>query len=178
MRVWSTIGVLAVTAFAVSGCGGSSGGASSSAASTASASAASTTQASGVSEARPSGPVLALPKLIAAADAICVKHNIALAAATTKIETEAELNRVAKERTVVEQAALTELSKLRPAPSVEASWRRYIEYRKQSVQDLHNLVRYGIEDGETNLIGVFNGTQARMLAAAKRVGLKKCSELG
>jgi hypothetical protein len=128
----------------------------------------------------PVGQPLAQPELIAHADAICRRRNTAIDAVKLSGSSPEDIARFASQSTALEQAALLELGRLRPAAPMAAAWRQLLEYSEMLLQDVVKLGEYGRRH-ETRLIPALSRsagrTKRQLLAAATRDGFTYCSRV-
>ncbi len=172
MRGGSAAVVLVTATLVVSGCGGASGAGSTQTTT----SNASSTETGPPARLIPAGERLSPAKLIAQANAVCVRHNVASINTKSHISNEADLRRFTREEVPIEQAALTELSKLTPPASLEPDWNQYIAYRRMVLATWQKIAEEGTPKGSGNLTRAGAAREA-MIAAAGRMGLKKCQQL-
>jgi hypothetical protein len=154
--------VLSGVALAVSGCGGSSSNSSSSANASSS----------------PSKP-LTRTEFITDGDAICKRVNTKVF--TNPIRTIQVAAHTAPQLAAYEQAAIKELTALRPPLSLAGDWRTFLS-------DYSKLAKDTVTFGKAAAAGSFAGIRSisladdavhtQMLAVAKRDGFKVCSRAG
>jgi hypothetical protein len=128
----------------------------------------------------PVGQPLAQPELIAHADAICRRRNTAIDAVKLSGSSPEDIARFASQSTALEQTALLELGRLRPAAPTAAAWRQLLEYSEMLLQDVVKLGEYGRRH-ETRLIPALSRsagrTKRQLLAVATRDGFTYCSRV-
>lgn len=138
---------LAATTLAISGCGGSS---------------------------KP----LTRAELAAKANAICKTVSAKLAGHT--IKTQQDIARVAPELASFEQSALDDLSKLVPPDDLANDWKQFIAGAQTLAENTSKLGEYAKANnlkGARGLITSSQAVQRRMVAIAKRDGLKSCEQV-
>ena len=160
MRTSLTTITLLIATLAVSGCG--SGSSTSDTASTkTSATHAASSDASSTFQ--------------ASVEAICARHNSAIAAIDTTISEKDEVERVASKRAAIEQTTLTELNGLTVPASTKTAWQKFIAYRQTLISDLHILAKRGLIDPTEVTIQSATRAQEGIVAVAKQEGFKQCA---
>jgi len=176
----STLGLIAAMSV-VTGCGGgssttgSTGGSSATTATEASSNGGSGTA---VSIPAPSGQVLTAAQLATRGVAICKRLNTEIEIGKVSNLSSTNLARIATRRVAFERAALAELSKLTPPVSIESAWRQFLTLRATVVEDLEKLKDDALANntaGQKEVLISSATIEQRMLAPAKRSGVKTCA---
>jgi len=114
-------------------------------------------------------------KLVASAEAICAQRDAAVAAVGTSIASEGQLKRIARGRAAAEKTAFTALSKLTPTSSLEPSWAKFMDDRRVLINGWIKVSEQGLK-AHHRAFSETVSAQEKMLAAAKRDHLKRCSQ--
>jgi hypothetical protein len=182
MRMWLSALILVAATLATTGCGGSknestatSSTAVSSIATTSVTNASSPTGSTG----NGSGKPLSASQLVVKADAICAQLNIELN--KDRVRTEQDIVRVVPHRVTIEQAALAELSKLRPPISLARDYQQMLATRRTLIEDTSRLGSdAAAKDSQAVQVAFSSGTALirQMAVTARRDGFKYCGQLG
>jgi hypothetical protein len=182
MRVWLSVLMLVAVTLSATGCGGSKGG-TNTATSSAAASVATTPITSASSQTgatgNGSGKPLSASQLVARADAICARLNTKLG--RDVVHNQPEVARVAPHRAAIEQAALTELSRLLPPASMATDYQQMLAVRHTLIEDTIKLgidAKAGYAQAERPVYSSSTALVGQMAATAQRNGFKHCGQLG
>jgi hypothetical protein len=119
--------------------------------------------------------------MVAAAEAICMRLNAALAAEHTTVPSLGAIAGAAAHRAAVEEAALSELAKLEPPTAIARAWRQMIAYRRTLASDLVELSQKA-QRKEFNAFRPLSASTATaghdLLVTGKRARFKYCSRVG
>jgi hypothetical protein len=116
--------------------------------------------------------------LIARADTICRGLDTKRAAVNPANLSMREIARFAPPRAALEQAAVTELSKLTPPASIARDWRQVIAYRTTLTKELFKLgsdAKVNDAPGIRALAASKKLVHQKLLTVATRDGFKYCS---
>lgn len=114
-------------------------------------------------------------KLIASVEAICVRHDVAAAAAAIAATSDSEVKRDAKTRLANERLTLTQLNALTVPTSMQPRWKPFIASRQTVIAELLKMSRYGlVAPGGTSIDRLANALEA-MIAAGRRAGFRECA---
>jgi hypothetical protein len=174
-----------LVAAALAGCGGSSTTTSQTRSSSASAAAPAPTQTTQTSAKSPvpaaRADVLSRSQLTARADAICKQVQAEINAVKPKTVSDAEIVRLVPGRATSERHAAVALGKLTPPTAIAADWQLVVRYRRTLAHELEDLVE-AARHHATHAIAMLGTTKQRnheqLLAAAKRVGVQECGQVG
>jgi hypothetical protein len=112
-------------------------------------------------------------------EAICARHNRAIAALAVKpIESEGGLRSVQQQRAAIEQATLRELQRLTPGASLQSTWASFLGDRQALIDA---VLAYGQHRLSSRSVGEAEAAaqaQRKLLVAAGNAGLKKCARAG
>jgi hypothetical protein len=115
------------------------------------------------------------------ANTICKKVTVKLQAATKKgVSSVQQIAHLAPELASFEETALVELGKLIPPAELESDWKTFISGAQTLAENTSKLGEYAKANnlkGAKPLIKSSTTTQQRMVAIAKRDGLKECEEV-
>lgn len=115
------------------------------------------------------------------ANTICKKVTVKLQAATKKgVGTVQQIAHLAPELASFEETALVELGKLIPPAELESDWKTFLSGAQTLAENTSKLGEYAKANnlkGAKSLIKSSTTTQQRMVAIAKRDGLKDCEEV-
>ncbi|HEY2142002.1 MAG TPA: hypothetical protein VGG98_08080 [Solirubrobacteraceae bacterium] len=119
--------------------------------------------------------------MIARADAICRRLNAELAASKPASQGVHEIARVAPRRAALEQAAVSELSKLMPPAKIAREWQRVVAYRRTLAQELVKAAQFA-RANDIAAIRSLATSKARghkeLNAIAIRAGFTDCARIG
>ena len=120
-------------------------------------------------------------ELTVKANTICKKVTVKLQAATKKgVSTVQQIAHLAPELASFEETALVELGKLIPPVALESDWKAFISGAQTLAENTSKLGEYAKANnlkGAKALIKSSTTTQQRMIAIAKRDGLKECEQV-
>ena len=166
--------LLAVTVFAIVGCGGSTKSAS------VSNSSAVTHPSTQTSTPPQTTPVRTAPlsraELIAKADEICFGINAKVN--STKLGSLEEAARQMPILAAYKETAVVEMSRLVPPASMEAAWKQIVASARALAHDTAKLGEYARENRSREIPQVFAAagkTNAQMTTVARRNGFKDCA---
>jgi hypothetical protein len=169
--------MLVAAMLSASGCGGSKSGSGATTSSVAAPSTTATGQTTSSSVA--SGKPLSASELVAKADAICAQLNRELG--KDNIRSREDVLRVVPHRVAIEQAALTELSKLTPPAVIASGYRQILAARRTLIEETTKLGEYTQANNNRAMVPVYKSSVAvarRMALAAHHAGFKDCGRFG
>jgi hypothetical protein len=117
-------------------------------------------------------------ELTAKANAICTTVTVKLA--TKTIKSQQDIARIAPELASFEQSALVGLSKLVPPAELEADWKQFVAGAQTLAENTAKLGEYARAKNLKAARGLILSSQAiqqKMVATAKRDGLKACEQV-
>lgn len=117
-------------------------------------------------------------ELTAKANAICKTVTTKLAGSNVK--TQQDIARVAPELASFEEAALTDLGKLVPPAELADDWRQFVAGAQTLAENTSKLGEYAKANKLKQAQGLITSSQAvqqRMVAIARRDGLKSCEQV-
>jgi hypothetical protein len=161
---------LAVTALAVSGCGGSTKSSSQTALSTPTATSPKTEPANST------GP-LNRAALVAKADAIC--RGVNAKRATVHLTTNQQIIRELPHVAAYERAEIAELGKLTPPASMASDWQEILVGNRILAENTAKVAEYTKADNVTAAHALMTTTtqaENQMIATAQRDGFKDCAK--
>jgi hypothetical protein len=130
---------------------------------------------------RQSASRLARSRFIAAADALCLRLNAAIADPAGTVLNNSNLARLAPRHAVLEKKTVGELSSLSPPASMASDWPKLLAYRRTLARELAELGT-AARTGDTAAIkrlAVSKGRVHQKLAKlAARVGFTSCGQAG
>jgi hypothetical protein len=170
--------VLVVSAFAASGCGGSTKS-SSQATSPAPVEPSSHTESTVQATTQANGKALTSAELIAKADKIC--GRIIAKVLSKVVKTPQEAARVEPQNAAYQRTALGELGKLTPPASLASDWKQILTAIQLIIINTDKLGEYAkannVKGMSTTLIAGMH-VPRQMLTVAKRDGFKACENVG
>jgi hypothetical protein len=113
--------------------------------------------------------------LDASVEAICARRDSTITSAGTEYTTEKELKHMAQGRAAVERTTLTELKKLKAPATIEPGWRQFVTDRQGVIGEWTIIYKHGLT-GANNILVSTSAAQEKMLAAAKSLGFKQCTQ--
>lgn len=120
-------------------------------------------------------------QLIAKADPICRRLNVALGPAASRPLTPSELAKTSPPHAALEQATLAQLSKLKPPPGLAKDWNTMLADRRTLALDLLTIAR-AAQANDTAAIHTLSVTKARLhrqvAEIATRDGFSDCAAVG
>jgi hypothetical protein len=117
-------------------------------------------------------------ELTAKANAIC--RTVTAKLATKTIKSQQDIARIAPELASFEQTALAELGKLVPPAELENDWKQFVAGAQTLADNTSKLGEYArVNDlkAARSLITSSQAVQQKMMATAKRDGLKDCEQV-
>jgi hypothetical protein len=175
MGRWLTLSLIAAVVM-MAGCGGSSSSGGTSASTAAATSAAATTSATTPTstQAAPSSPM-------AAAESICGEFNERLVVENKTLKGFKAVPGALAHRALTEQAALSELTKLKPPAKIARTWAQIIAYRRTLERNLVELVQKARHNDFNSMNAVYAATatvERELLAVGQRAGFEHCAHVG
>lgn len=127
------------------------------------------------------GKALSNSELIAKADAVCTRFNVAAAAARhVTIHTMQDVVNAAQKQAAIERTAVAELSKLTPPATLAHDWEQILSIRRLLIEEFNEIVTYARENnpgGVDSVLKAGSGVEAQMHTTAKRDGLISCASM-
>lgn len=117
-------------------------------------------------------------ELTAKANTIC--EGVTAKLKSTNIKSQQDIARVAPELASFEQTALDDLSKLVPPAELADDWKQFVAGAQTLAENTAKLGEYAKANNlkaAGHLITASQAVQKRMVATAKRDGLKSCEEV-
>jgi hypothetical protein len=134
----------------------------------------------GESTAAASGGALSLSQLGTRADEICLRLNNELETKRVGSVSPQSVVQITTRRIPIEQAALVELSRLKPPASVAADWQKFLAIRRTLIEELEKLKRYAQAKNAAGEKAVFVSSstfETKMNAPSERVNAKVCARV-
>ena len=126
------------------------------------------------------GPPLSRPQLMAQAEAICRRRNVAIDAIKLRGTSAADIARFASRSVAVEQAAFTDLARLTPPASMAGDWRQVLAYSRVLLRYVVELDEFG-RRGEVRAISVLarsaEAAKRQLLVVGTRGGFRYCARV-